>query len=328
MTLHGTVGIGAAARTLGTTQRTLRYYEQRGLLLPVEVRAGGHRRYDGLALGRARRVLALRALGLSLATIGEVLRGDSQDDITAALTDQARRLDAELGELTSLRSRIAKVLAAVPVTDPVTNKTVRTHTTDEALNLLEELAMRIVLSRIYTRTGDDGTTALAGGIRVDKSDPRLEVLGDVDELVCALGVAIAAPGSGGQHDEELRGIQNDLFDLGADLAATASSGTSENATPLVGAAYITRLEQACDRANAHLDPPASFVLPGSNAASAALHHARAICRRAERHSWIVPELPEQCHRYLNRLSDLLFILARAAETGAEPTWTPTMHQPT
>lgn len=325
MTLYETVGIGAAARALGTTERALRYYEQRGLLPPVEVSAGGHRRYDGLALGRARRVLALRGLGLSLATIGKILTGDDQDDITAVLRGQVRRLDAELSELTSLRCRITELLAAVPATDPGTTATKRTDSTDQALNLLEELAMRIVLSRIYTRTGDDGTTALAGGNRVDKTDTRLEVMGDVDELVSALGVAIAALSS--QHGEELRSIQNDLFDLGADLAATISPGTSDKETPLVGAGYVTRLEHACDQANAHLDPPASFVLPGSNAGSAALHHARAICRRAERHCWAVPELPEECRRYLNRLSDLLFILARAAETDAEPTWSPTTHQP-
>lgn len=325
MTLHETVGIGAAARALGTTERALRYYEQRGLLTPAEVSAGGHRRYDGPALRRARRVLALRALGLSLGTINKILTGYSQDDITAVLRDQAQRLDAELGELTLLRSRVTELLAAAPATEPGTTAPAPTDGTYQSLNLLEELAMRIVLSRIYTRTGDDGTTALAGGQRVDKTDTRLEVLGDVDELVSALGVAIAALGS--QHAEELRGIQNDLFDLGADLAATASPGTLGEATPLVGAGYITRLEQACDQANAHLDPPASFVLPGSNEGSAALHYARAVCRRAERHSWTVPELPDECRRYLNRLSDLLFILARTAETNAEPTWTPAMHQP-
>jgi len=185
--------------------------------------------------------------------------------------------------------------------------------------------MKIVLSRIYTRTGDDGTTALAGGTRVDKTDTQLEVMGDVDELVSAIGVAIAALDA--RHTNILRSVQNDLFDLGADLASTGKRASGDEAEPLVGATYITRLEQACDEANAHLDPPASFVLPGTSAGSAALHHARAICRRAERHSWSVPEIVDEGHRYLNRLSDLLSILARSAETDAEPTSTPSAHQP-
>lgn len=315
MISHATVGIGAAARALGTTERALRYYEQRGLLPPAKVSAGGHRRYDDLALRRARRVLALREFGLSLTTIGKALAGDGHADITAVLTEQAQRLDAELHELSSLHRRITDLLAAAPPP----------HSTDEALDLLEELAMKIVLSRIYTRTGDDGTTALAGGTRVDKTDARLEVMGDVDELVSAIGVAIAA--SAGQRGEFLHSVQNDLFDLGADLAATGGPDVTDEAAALVGATYVARLERACDEANAHLDPPASFVLPGSNACSAALHHARAICRRAERHCWAVPEMPDEGRRYLNRLSDLLFILARAAETEAEPTWVPSTHQP-
>jgi cob(I)alamin adenosyltransferase len=313
---HGTVGIGAAARLLGTTQRALRYYEQRGLLPPAEITAAGHRRYDDATLCRARRLLALRELGLSLATIGKVLAGDGQDDITAVLTNQALRLDAEVSELISLRERITRMLTAAPVAG----------STDEVLNLLEQLAMKIVLSRIYTRTGDDGTTALAGGSRVDKTDPRLKVMGDVDELVSAIGVAIATPG-GGRPAELLRSIQNDLFDLGADLAATGKRNGTHRPAPLVGAGYVARLERACDDTNADLEPPASFVLPGSNACSAALHHARAICRRAERHAWTIPEMAREGLRYLNRLSDLLFILARATETDAEPTWAVGTHQP-
>lgn len=238
---------------------------------------------------------------------------------------QAQRLDAELRDLTALRDRITDLLERGSTTQPGTAAQAPTDSTDEVLDLLEELAMKIVLRRIYTRTGDDGTTALAGGNRVDKTDARLEVMGDVDELVSALGVAIAAPG--GLHAELLHSVQNDLFDLGADLAATARPSAAAPTEPLVDASYITRLEQACDRANADLDPPASFVLPGSNAASAALHHARAICRRAEHHCWAVPEMAGDSRRYLNRLSDLLFILARAAETDAEPTWAPSARQP-
>lgn len=323
MATKSTVGIGAAARSLGTTGRALRYYEQRGLMRPTEVSVSGHRRYDELDLHRARRVLALRKLGLSLATIGKVLTGQGPEELTEVLTAQAQRIDAELNELSSLRTRLADLLTAASAdrSDTATPPS----RTEETLNLLEELAMKIVLSRIYTRTGDDGTTALAGGTRVDKTDTRLEVMGDVDELVSAIGVAIAALDA--RHTDILRSVQNDLFDLGADLASAGTRASGAEADPLVGATYITRLEQACDEANAHLDPPASFVLPGTGTGSAALHHARAICRRAERHSWSVPEIADEGHRYLNRLSDLLFILARSAAIDAEPTWTPSAHQP-
>jgi DNA-binding transcriptional MerR regulator len=143
------IGIGSAARALGTTERALRYYEQRGLLPPAQPSPGGHRRYDEFALRRARRVLALRELGLSLDTIGRVITGAGQSDLAAALRAQAARLDVELDALGSLRDRISTLLAASPTA---------LHT-DNALGLLEELAMKIVLRRIYTRTGDDGTTA-------------------------------------------------------------------------------------------------------------------------------------------------------------------------
>jgi cob(I)alamin adenosyltransferase len=315
MTSRETVGIGAAARLLGTTERALRYYQQRGLMPPVEVSISGHRRYNELALRHARRVLALRKLGLSLSTVGKLLDGDGADDITTVLTEQAQRLDAELNELGALRNRITELLAAATPT----------NNTDEALDLLEDLAMKIVLTRIYTRTGDDGTTALAGGTRVDKTDARLEVMGDVDELVSALGVALAA--SSGQHATLLRSVQNDLFDLGADIAATGIPRATNSPEPLVDATYVDRLEKACDETNARLDPPASFVLPGSNPCSAAIHQARAICRRAERHSWAARAMADDGRHYLNRLSDLLFILARATETKPEPTWAPRTHHP-
>jgi cob(I)alamin adenosyltransferase len=310
---HETVGIGTAARLIGTTERTLRYYEQRGLLPLVEVSAAGHRRYNDSSLRQARRVLTLRTLGLSLSSIGTVLSGSNPNEIAAVLKTQAERLDADLTEILALRERVTQTMQAASTSD----------TTNDTLDLLEEIAMKIVLTRIYTRTGDGGTTALGGGTRVDKTDSRLEVMGDVDELTSAIGVAIAASGS--RDTALLNSIQNDLFDLGADIAA---SGQSEADGPRhVGPEYVRRIEHACDEANAGLEPPASFVLPGSNGASAALHLARAICRRAERHSWSLPAAPSEARRYLNRLSDLLFIMARAAETSAEPTWIPSNHQP-
>lgn len=131
MTSHATVGIGAAARVLGTTERALRYYEQRGLLTPADANAAGHRRYDQAALRRARRLLALRELGLPLGSIGKILDQDGDEDLTAVLTAQVHRIDNDVNNLIALRGRITQMLAAAP----------RSVSTDEALDLLEELAM-------------------------------------------------------------------------------------------------------------------------------------------------------------------------------------------
>ncbi|HEX5535492.1 MAG TPA: cob(I)yrinic acid a,c-diamide adenosyltransferase [Actinomycetales bacterium] len=298
------VGIGAAARLLGTTERTLRYYEERGLIPAPEREGTGHRRYGPPDLEVARQVLALRRLGLEVEVVKSLLSGD-QGDLQPVLQQQVARLDAEIDDLTRLRDRAQQLANQTPGTQP----------TRGTIDLLEEIHMRIVLSKIYTRTGDSGTTAIGGGSRVDKADPRLEVIGDVDELVSALGIALAA--GPGEHVDLIRALQNELFDLGAELASNDSDAMAlRRVTP----AHVTRLEEACDRINATLEPPASFVLPGSDATSAALHQARAICRRAERHAWAVPEVAHDVRRYLNRLSDLLFILARATTSGDEPTW--------
>jgi cob(I)alamin adenosyltransferase len=175
------------------------------------------------------------------------------------------------------------------------------------------------LTRIYTKTGDKGTTALGSGRRVSKDHPRIEACGDVDELNAAIGLAVAS-GPGPGIAELLRGIQNDLFDLGADLtvpaAAPARGRTAGRRAPLrITAGHVVPLEAAIDRCNARLRPLSSFVLPGGSPAAATLHHARTVCRRAERRLVTVARrepLNPQAIVYLNRLSDLLFVLARRA----------------
>lgn len=302
-----TVGIGEAARHLGTTPRALRHYESLGLLTPPELSSGGHRRYSPDSISQARKVLALRALGVPLTDIGAVLDGDNPAGVAAILHSQATRLTDEIVQLTSLHERVIAALAtsmSQPLSDPARLP---------LLDLLEDLAMNIQLTRIYTKTGDDGTTGLGRGTRVEKTDPRLEVGGDLDELLSAVGLAVAAPDAA--HVTLLRQIQNDLFDLGAVAA------TEHDAAPL-SAKYTARLEGACDEINAQLQPLTSFVLPGGSGYTAALHLARAICRRAERHAWALPGIDQEICRYLNRLSDLLFILARSAETATEATWVP------
>ncbi len=178
------------------------------------------------------------------------------------------------------------------------------------------------LTRIYTRTGDAGETSLGDGSRIAKTDARVEAktdarveaIGDVDELNSALGWALAA-GS----DARLEHVQNELFDLGADLSVPFSEGDGKLR---VAQESIDRLEAECDEANARLEPLKSFVLPGGNEFAARLFLARAVCRRAERRTLAVDEANPLVPVYLNRLSDLLFILARAANAGEETLWKP------
>jgi cob(I)alamin adenosyltransferase len=188
----------------------------------------------------------------------------------------------------------------------------------------------VVLSRIYTRTGDDGTTALGDGSRVAKTDPRLAAYADVDEANCAIGAAVTMGGLPAHVTGLLVRLQNELFDVGADLCNPLSRGSDPLPYPplRIDEGYITRLEQACDQFNEGLPVLRSFVLPGGSAGAAALHTARAVVRRAERSAWAavqqhgetVSPLPA---RYLNRLSDLLFILARRAnEPDGDVLWRP------
>jgi cob(I)alamin adenosyltransferase len=183
----------------------------------------------------------------------------------------------------------------------------------------------LVLSQIYTRTGDDGTTSLGDMSRTRKTDPRLVAYADVDEANASIGVAIAL----GELDQEmatlLAQIQNELFDAGADLARPGGDGKT---ALRITEDYIERLESACDEWNAPLETLRSFVLPGGTKGAALLHVSRTVTRRAERSAWAAVDsdpgttsvMPA---KYLNRLSDLLFILARRASGEAgDVLWVP------
>lgn len=178
------------------------------------------------------------------------------------------------------------------------------------------------LTRIYTRLGDGGDTHLGDMSRVRKTSARVAAYGDVDEANCAIGVA-RAQGLSESTDHRLGIVQNDLFDLGADLCVPEGGGTA----PLrIAAEQVARLERWCDEANEALEPLTSFVLPGGTPAAAALHVARAVTRRAER-SVVSLADREQVNphavAYVNRLSDLLFILARAANVATgDVLWRP------
>ncbi len=198
--------------------------------------------------------------------------------------------------------------------------------------------MTVNLTRIYTKLGDSGETHLGDMSRVSKMHPRVEAYGTVDELNATLGVALLQPGLPDKVAEWLKRVQNDLLDLGADLSVPGPAPDTSDGSPdedqrrrlRVTAQYTEWLEDACDEVNATLAPLRSFVIPGGTSAGAHLHICRTVCRRAERRAIAVgaegnnPEVV----RYLNRLSDLLFILARAVNQDSptpEPLWDPGAH---
>ncbi|CFA20586.1 cob(I)yrinic acid a,c-diamide adenosyltransferase [Mycobacterium tuberculosis] len=186
--------------------------------------------------------------------------------------------------------------------------------------------MAVHLTRIYTRTGDDGTTGLSDMSRVAKTDARLVAYADCDEANAAIGAALALGHPDTQITDVLRQIQNDLFDAGADLSTPIVENPKH--PPLrIAQSYIDRLEGGCDAYNAGLPALKSFVLPGGSPLSALLHVARTVVRRAERSAWAAVDAhPEGVSvlpaKYLNRLSDLLFILSRVANPDGDVLWRP------
>jgi cob(I)alamin adenosyltransferase len=174
------------------------------------------------------------------------------------------------------------------------------------------------LTKIYTRTGDEGSTGLGDGARVPKENVRVEAYGTVDETNSALGVVLATPALAADIAGCLTEVQHDLFDLGGELCIPGHR--------IITAAHVARLETALDGFNDDLPPLQDFVLPGGGPAAAACHVARAVCRRAERRCWSLARLEEvspEALKYLNRLSDLLFVLARVLarqERGSEILW--------
>jgi cob(I)alamin adenosyltransferase len=186
--------------------------------------------------------------------------------------------------------------------------------------------MAVHLTKIYTRTGDDGTSGLADFSRVRKTDPRLVAYADTEEANASIGVALAMGNLADDVAGVLRQVQNDLFDVGADLATPIVE--NPKIPPLrVTQGYIDRLERWCDEFNEPLPKLSSFILPGGTPGAALLHVARTVTRRAERSAWALLEADEEhanvlTAKYLNRLSDLLFILCRTANPDGDVLWKP------
>ena len=179
--------------------------------------------------------------------------------------------------------------------------------------------MAVNLTRIYTKLGDAGETHLGDMSRVPKTHPRIEAYGVTDELNSLIGVARTMDGMPKDYDEWLKRAQNDLFDVGADLSVPVGD---ERERLRIGAAHTEWLEAVCDDVNDELPKLTSFLLPGGTPITAQLHVCRTVCRRAERRALDVEDVNPEVLRYLNRLSDMLFILARGANRGHEPLWEP------
>ena len=180
--------------------------------------------------------------------------------------------------------------------------------------------LTVNLTRIYTRLGDSGETHLGDMSRVPKDHPRIEAYGAVDELNAFVGLTLASCEVPGPRRAWLQRIQNELFDLGADLALPPSDEDRERLR--ITPDYVAWLEAACDEVNADLPPLRSFVIPGGSPLAASLHVCRTVCRRAERLAFRVEDANAEALHYLNRLSDLFFILAREANGPDEPLWQP------
>jgi cob(I)alamin adenosyltransferase len=304
--------IGELAQATGTTVRTLHHYDRVGLLVPAERSDGGHRRYGEPEVRRLYRILALRRLGFGLSAISSMLRAEGAEALLQTIRLHLARVEEQLEATEEMCERLRRIeLLLERSEDP---------SVDDLLNTMEAMMTKINLTRIYTKVGDAGETHLGDMNRVPKTHPRIEAYGAVDELNAELGVALADPNLAEQYADWLRQIQNDLFDVGADLSLP-SNGDDENRLRL-DSDYVSWLERACDEVNRNLDPLDSFALPRGTALTAQLHVCRTVCRRAERRTVAVDDANPEIVRYLNRLSDLLFILSRAVNEETEELWEP------
>jgi cob(I)alamin adenosyltransferase len=302
--------VGELASSAGVTVRTLHHYDRIGLLVPDDRSSGGHRRYAANAVERLYRIVALRGLGFGLAEIAAMLDAD-RGQLIETVRRQLQAVDAEVEARKRLRDRLARMLGRLERNESLSAA--------ELIETMEEISMSIKIDRVYTRAGDDGETELADGTWIAKTDSQLEA-GDIEELSAHIGVAAASGELPQQRATWLAEVQNDLFDIGAELARSAQR--LDDSLPRVSSTYVDWLEARCDEANRELSPLESFVLPGGTALAAQLHVCRTVCRRVERRVLALGAVNPEIGRYLNHLSDLLFILARSAGGDTERLWEP------
>jgi cob(I)alamin adenosyltransferase len=307
--------IGELADKTGVTVRTLRYYDRIRLLTPSTRSSGSHRRYGVSEVQRLYRILVLRSFGFSLSAISRLLARDRGEALVEAVHQQLDHVSRQVALYEELRVRLTQVLEALERSEA--------PSLDQLLRAMEVTAMTVRLTSIYTRDGDAGDTRLGDASRVSKTDPHIRACGDVDELSSHIGVALVGGDLSERAIRWLRRIQNDLYDVGADLAVPTND-IQENRLR-VGREYVRWLEERCDEVNSTLEPLSSFVLPGGTRGAAHLQVCRTVCRRAERNAVEIKKVNPEVLRYLNRLSDLLFILARGENGASEQLWNPGRH---
>jgi cob(I)alamin adenosyltransferase len=303
--------VGELAAAAGVTVRALHHYDEVGLLEPSRRSDAGYRLYDEEAVGRLYRILALRGLGFPLTQIASLLDADA-GSLRAATAAQLARAEEQISAGESLRTRLQELLRSTEESGA--------PRAEQLIETMEALSMSVKLTRIYTRQGDGGETGRADARRVAKDDPTIEAGGAVDELCAQIGFALSLPDVPDDYLRRLRRIQNDLFDLGAELSG--GSAARPAGAPRIDGTYVEWLEEICDEVNAELPPLDSFILPGGNQLAGQLQVCRTICRRAERRVIAAAEAGPEVVAYLNRLSDVLFILARAAQAEEEDLWRP------
>ena len=301
--------IGELAGAAGATVRAIRHYEEIGLLTASERSFGGHRRYRRAEL-RLRRILILRRCGFGLEAIRHLLAAESREEALAMARRQLERADLELEVARRLRLRVRRFteLLAGPGGGSI----------DQLIAEIEEEDMTEHLDPITTGLGDSGETDLADGSRVAKTHPLIAAAGEVEALLAEVSRVLAETEPQPTHRAWLERIAHELLDLCCDLAAPASSEDG----PRIDAGYVEWLERASREAGAGLDQLDTFVAIFPTPAAAGLNACRTTCRRAELAVFAVEDANPQIGRYLNRLSDLLFLVARAEAGGGEVRWRP------
>lgn len=306
----GELTIGELGEAAGATARAIRHYEELGLLEPSERSLGGHRRYREEDLLRLRQILVLRRCGFGLEAIRHLLDAGSRQEALGLARRQLERAELELEVGRRLRLRLQRFTALLAGSEP--------RSIDQLIAEIEEEGMNEKLDPITTTLGDVGETDLADGSRVPKTHPVIAAASAVEALHAELGRVLVETGPAPAHRVWLERIAHELIDLCSDLAAPAGSEDG----PRIGPGYVEWVERASLEAGAGLESLDTFVAIFPTPAAAGVNTCRTACRRAELAVFAVDGANPQIGRYLNRLSDLLFLIARAEAKGDEVRWQP------
>jgi cob(I)alamin adenosyltransferase len=304
--------IGDLAEAVGVTVRTIRHYESIGLVEPADRSFGGHRRYGPADLDRLRQIIALRDCGFSLATISRLLGSSSREESLSLARRQLERSEIELDVARRLRARLRRFVALLEADEKSIDQLIAETEVEDMDEGDDSLAS------ITTRLGDAGDSDLVDGTRVAKTAPVFAAMGTVEELEVQLGALLAEGDLPDPHRQVLERVANDLFDICSDLASPPQEGDRLR----IDAGYVEALDRACEEIGSTVEPLDAFVLWFDTKVAANLNVCRATCRRAERVAFAVEDANPEIGRYLNRLSDLLFIISRANAGGEERLWQP------